>query len=181
MNFRSAPRRVNGVGLVEVLAAVLVVSVGLLGIAKLQAVAIANTSIAAMRSIAAIQAASLASAMHANNSAFWAAGLAPATITVTGNTVSGLNQSASCINLVPPATGCTPAQMAAYDVQQWANSLQLVLPQDTATISCSTVVGVPVTCSIKLTWIEKNIALNNNASSTSADQSPTTYTLYVEP
>jgi prepilin-type N-terminal cleavage/methylation domain-containing protein len=63
---------VRGFSLIEVLVALIVVSVGLLGIAKMQAVAYSSTGVASKRSLAAIEAASLASSMHANR-AYWAA------------------------------------------------------------------------------------------------------------
>ena len=60
----------RGFSLIEVLVALVVVSIGLLGIAKMQAIAYSSTGVASKRSLAAIEAASLASSMHANR-AYW--------------------------------------------------------------------------------------------------------------
>lgn len=139
-----------------------------------------------MRSLAAIQASSLASAMHANT-AYWAAGLAPASTTVTATTTTPtisdatLATAADCTSASGGAQPyCTPAAMAAYDLQQWATASAALLPNYQATINCSTVVGVPVTCTIQLTWAEKSMAVNSQSMNGPAMQAPT-YTLYVQP
>ena len=55
---------VRGFSLVEVMVAVIVICVGLLGIAKMQALALSNTTTSRLRALAAIEAAGLASAMN---------------------------------------------------------------------------------------------------------------------
>src|ERR1700676_4836787 len=121
---RPVRTRSAGFSLIEVMVALVVCSIGLLGLAKMESLAISSTSVAGSRSIAAIEASSLASAMHANPG-YWAAGLAPGSTTVYYDSTpalqisdSGLATAATCLTA---GTGsCTPAQMAAYDVQQWA-------------------------------------------------------------
>ncbi|HUD32460.1 MAG TPA: type IV pilus modification protein PilV, partial [Variovorax sp.] len=74
----SAPRlagRTGGFTLLEVLVAIVLVSIGLLGFAKMQALALSSTSVAGNRSMVSMQAGSLAAAMHGNR-AFWSAGTA---------------------------------------------------------------------------------------------------------
>src|SRR5882762_10823187 len=78
---------VRGFGLIEVLIAVLVVAIGLLGFAKMQALAVGSTRSSGTRAIVALQTSALAAAMRANE-AYWAAGLAPATFTVNGAVLS---------------------------------------------------------------------------------------------
>jgi type IV pilus assembly protein PilV len=63
--------RAQGFSLVEVMVAVVVICVGLLGIAKMQAMAVSNTNMSRQRSLAAIEAASMAAAMHSNRE-YWA-------------------------------------------------------------------------------------------------------------
>lgn len=173
--------RSRGFSLVEVMVALVVVSIGLLGLAKMESLALSSTSVAGSRALAAIEASSLASAMHANPG-YWAAGVAPASTTVYYDSTptlqisdTGLATAATCYTA--GSGSCTPAQMAAYDVQQWANDLKSVLPAPFATITCSTA-GFPVTCTVTIQWAENAVA--GNAQQTVALAAPT-YTLFVQP
>lgn len=163
--------------------ALVVCSIGLLGLAKMEALAVSSTSVAGSRSIAAIQASSLAAAMHANPG-YWAAGIAPATTSVSyiGGVLTitdpGLATVGTC--LVAGSTSCTPAAMAAYDVQQWAAAMQPVLPGYLATITCTTIVGNAVTCNIQIQWSENAVAGNSSQTNMAGLNQPT-YTLFVQP
>jgi type IV pilus assembly protein PilV len=183
----------GGFSLIEVLVALVITAIGLLGIAKLQALAYANTGSASTRSLVAIQAASLASAMHANR-AYWALGLAPTPLTITGTVISdgtlaGTATGATDCNLggalATAGTGCTPASLAAFDLHSWANALNGLLPGSNplTTITCA---GVgPVNCTIRIIWNEKTVSLNaESAAGTTTGTTGTfvpTYILYVEP
>ncbi len=57
MNNRS---RTQGFSLIEVMVALIIIAVGMLGIAKMQALALSNTESSGVRSLVAIEAASLA-------------------------------------------------------------------------------------------------------------------------
>jgi type IV pilus assembly protein PilV len=79
------------------------------------------------------------------------------------------------------ATPCTPVQLAAYDLQQWAIAVNNVLPNAAVLIRCGTV--TPVSCMLTISWAEKAVAANAQeavAAQNSAMQIPT-YTLYIEP
>ena len=177
----SMPRQA-GFTLLEVLIALLVISIGLLGIAGMQALAINNTSVARVQSLAALQAASLASAMHANE-AYWTIGSLAATdvngTVLTDATLNG--QATDCSNAV-----CTPVQMAGWDLKQWGGQLQQMLPGGTGRITCTTVVGTPIICTIRVIWQERNVALNA-AIGTEAGELATgtaqqqTYSMVVQP
>ncbi len=177
----------RGFTLLEVLIAILVVSIGLLGLAKMQALAVSGTQVASSRSIVAMQTASLAAAMHGNR-AYWAAGVAPATFGASGTTVS---DATGVLTATPPvckaatAPGtplCTPAQLAAYDLQGWARSMAGLFPTYTATGSCSTSASGPISCVLTVTWLENYARANQIAVSNSAATGGTrSYTLYVEP
>lgn len=172
-----------GFSLIEALITIVVVGVGLIGLAKIQAAAVGNTQVSRVRSLVALQTESLAAAMHGNR-AFWAAGLAPASFTITkGTSVSDsvLSQSlatGSCLTGSP----CTPSQLAAYDVQQWAGTMSTNFPGYTATVNCSTTVGVPVNCNISVTWSEKYIAVNSTTAASGVTAASTqSFTVYVQP
>jgi type IV pilus assembly protein PilV len=184
------PRRAAGFSLVEVMVALIVCSIGLLGLAKMESLALASTSVAGTRSLVAIYAASLASAMHADRG-YWGAGLAPAstTITGTGGTVT-INSPALPLTSVCTTAGansCQPANMAGYDLTQWGNSLLTLLPNYFTNITCSTAAGTPVTCTISITWAENAVAINeqqtadNGNGGTITSLAAPTYTLFVQP
>jgi type IV pilus assembly protein PilV len=199
---RKAPSsrgRVHGRGfsLVEVLVALIVLSVGLLGIAKMQALALASTSVAGMRALAAVEANSIADSMHVNRG-FWAASNASglvvsivgSTVTVTtagpNGTTGPVLPDVDCSTNFP----CDGPTVAGYDLQTWANALSALLPGDQATISCNTT--DPIDCMVTIQWSEQAIGMNNsqaqgastaqsqNAGTSAAIQNPT-YVLYVEP
>jgi len=167
----------RGFGLIEVMIAVVVVAIGLLGFAKMQALALGSTHNSGTRSLIALQAAALAGAMRANE-AYWAAGLAPASFTVTGSTVSDTTLAGLTTDCT--AGTCTPAQLAAFDVKNWGTSLAALFPNSSGTIACSTVVGSPVTCTITVSWSEKTVAIN---AATASGSAPATlnYALLVQP
>ena len=173
---RHARRTARGFSLVEVMVSLIVVSIGLLGIAKMQVLALSATSIASKRSLAASEASSLAASMHANR-AYWASGVAPVSFTVIGTTISdgNLATAAACAGAV-----CSAPQLAAYDVQQWAAAVQALLPSPNSTISCTNLAGSPVSCTIQVAWSEKAVSVNTQGATGPAMLAPT-YTLYVEP
>jgi type IV pilus assembly protein PilV len=194
-------RAPHGFSLIEVLVALVVVSVGLLGIAKMQAIAYSSTGIASKRSLAAIEAASLASSMHANRAYWSVSGTAPALTTVTGAVVSASSDPAllAVVDCTSPAagpSGCTPSQLAAYDlngVNGWAPTLkQLLGTSDQATIACVNPAPpqTPVTCTVTISWSENQAALNSQeaaaanaavAAGTPAALQLPKYELYIEP
>jgi type IV pilus assembly protein PilV len=159
--------RHSGFSLVEVMVALLVISIGLLGIAKMQALAISTTGSARLRSLGALEAGSLASMMRADRS-YWASSAVagtPLTVKVQGPSI--LSSSDGVIQVAPPvdcsaAVCSTPLQMANYDLGQWAQSVNTVITNEFATILCqqpapvAPVPAEPVTCSISIAWAETN-------------------------
>jgi type IV pilus assembly protein PilV len=170
-------RRSRGFSLVEVLVALVVCAIGLLGLAKMESLALSSTGVANSRSLAAIQASSLAAAMHANR-AYWGAGGALASYTLDAG-ANNYSSAASTPCLTAGASACTPDNMAYYDLWQWGQAVQAVLPGYSATITCSTT-GFPVNCTIQLQWVENAVAANGQQTNLASLQAPT-YTVYVEP
>jgi type IV pilus assembly protein PilV len=189
---RRQPRSA-GFSLLEVLVALLVLSVGLLGIAKMEALALATTATSARRSIAALEASSLAASMHANRGFWESAGASGIQVGITGTTINNLpgGTAPDCKAGDPQYAGaCTAAGLAAYDLNQWAGALNQALPNDVATVQCNTT--TPLECSIQIQWSEQAVAMYSaqaqsastaaaqNAGTTAAIENPT-YTLYVQP
>ena len=187
LRYRKRARQQQGFTLLEVLVAILLVAIGVFGFAKMQALAMSSTQVANNRSIVAVQASSLAAAMHGNR-AFWSAGLAPATFSTSGATVTDstgvLNATVStCKATTKPASPlCSSAQLAAWDLQNWAANLAGLLPTSRSTVACSTSTNTPISCVLTVSWTEKYVASTRAVASDSAATGGTrSYTLYIEP
>ena len=174
----------RGFSLIEVMVALIVLSVGLLGVVKLESVAYSSTNTAAKRSLAALEAASLAASMHVNRGYWTSPDPFGATITVANTTnvtvTAGApllaTQVAAAQNCQSTITPCLVTDMAAYDLKQWQIALLKVLPNYTATINCGAL--TPLSCMINISWNENTV--NVDTKETGALASPS-YTLYVTP
>lgn len=184
-----------GFSLVEVMVAVLVISIGLLGVAKMQAVAMSSTGTAKMRSLGAIQAASLGSTMRADR-LYWSTlntSSFSSPFTVTMSSTGAISAPDASLNTAPAncTTLCTSAQMAALDLKNWAQSVIQTLPAATASIVCTYVTATtPVSCYVMVSWQENVVGLGTttNTATTQAQNTAalntigaTTYTVYVNP
>ena len=110
--------------MLEVLIAVLVFSLGIIGLAGLLIFAISSNHVAYLRTQATFLAHNMADRMSANPAGLWNNDY-NGTFPVSAST-------ASC------AAGCTPAQLAAYDKAQWSTQLTTFLPNATGAIACTT-------------------------------------------
>jgi len=186
----AARRAARGFTLLEVMVALFIIAIGMLGIAKIQALAYASTGSASLRSLVAIEAASLASVMRANR-AYWSTGSAPASLTITGTTISDATLNGTATTSTYCISGysapCGSAVLAAYDLHQWATALNKVLlnSSPTTTISCPTT-NTPISCTVQISWIERTVAINKQGNNviqgtTGTPMQIPTYTLHVEP
>ena len=201
--------RSRGFSLVEVMVAVIVICVGLLGIAKLQALALSNTTTSRLRALAAIQVASVAAAMHSNRR-YWG-NTPPDTVTVTAaaitstdgalqtqatNDLTGTspsNPSRVCVGTAGSGAVCNTLQLAAFDLARWGVSLAALLPNPTATIRCPPALGGgPPSCTVQIAWIEQAVSVNQQEAAATVNQTACTqntnplfqcpsYMVYVEP
>jgi type IV pilus assembly protein PilV len=178
----------TGFTLVEVLVAVLLSAIGLLGLVSMQTMALASTHMSSMRSLVALQASSLTAVMH-NNPGYWAVGTSPSSIQLQGNTIQDNlgNQlalvSSSCnFSVAPASNACLPAQLAAFDIQTWAQHMSALLPSYSASLGCSTDPNQPLSCQLTVNWTERYVSIGR---STSQDSAATggqrSYTLYIQP
>ncbi len=168
-----AIQRPRGFSLVEVMVALVIIAVGLLGIAKMQALALSSTGSAGTRSLVAIEAASLAASMHTNRD-FWGK-IPPATTNITvvsAGTNMSANATVDVTALSSAPTSCAPCtvtQMAAYDLQNWAQALGQVVPAAATAINCS-VASPPLSCTIQITWVENVTSINTSSGRDSRGQ-----------
>lgn len=192
----------GGFSLIEVMVAVVVICVGLLGIAKMQGLALSGTNIARQRSMAAFLAASLASSMNSNRN-YWATAAAvaasnPTPITITGATgaiipatLAGVGNNA-CLGDGTGTAVCQGAPgaqtLAGSDLTRFLTNVNQLLPNSVTTITCQGLVQPP-SCIIQISWTEQQVMTNAQATNATnigqvnnGGQFETpTYTLYVEP
>jgi type IV pilus assembly protein PilV len=205
MHTRASRVCARGFSLVEVLVALIIIGVGMLGIAKIQAMANASTATASGRAFAAMEAASIASSIRANRNYWSAIPAGGVTINITGGTTPSLNVTgdatltgaATCIG----TSACSPAAIAWADLNDWANAINGApvaagvwtqgLPAVSARITCPPLVAVtgvtqPAYCTVQLNWTERStIGINAQSSgqavATNVGAGQYGYTLYVEP
>jgi type IV pilus assembly protein PilV len=139
------PARIAGTGgfsLVEVLVALVVLAVGMLGVASLFATSMHAGSGAIARMQAVSLAGDLADRIRANRRAG----------TAYMNAGTGANNN--CIG--PGSVSCTPDQMAANDIYVWQRQLAQAFPGGTATGTVKFADGTPATYTILVSWAEKD-------------------------
>lgn len=105
--------------MVEILVSVVVIAIGMLGIAALQGNSIGFNHSAHLRSIAISQASNMADRMRANPRG---------RTTGAYNNLSGIPANPSC-------TTCTPSEMALRDAHQWNSSNATLLPSGQGTVT----------------------------------------------
>lgn len=161
--------RQRGVSLIEVLMAVLIFSVGLIGLAGLMVMATRSNQAGYQFTQVSYLAHNMADRMTANPIGVW-----------NGNYGSSSGTSYPTTTTQDCSAGCTPAQLAVYDQQMWSSQLKTFLPPGaTATIACSNA-GIsydPVgggqvdkrppyggTCAMRINWNERGAGDKNNSS-----------------
>ncbi len=170
-----------GFSLVEVLVSLIIIAVGMLGLAKIQALAFGSTGTANLRSLAAIQASSMASAMHTNRN-YWSVVANGFTYSFVGTAAATSSDSAvatSSSNCT--AAACSAPLIAALDLSKWKTNVTSILPNATANIACSVTTSTPVTCTIQLQWSETSTAIDSQSNNVMLGSGTVPYTLYVVP
>ena len=144
----------TGYTLLEVLVSFFVLSIGLLGLATLQGVALQGSNKSFHRSIAMVQAYDMADRMRANMGG------------VNAGSYDSLPVSGS-VDRACLATGCTPAQLAAIDGDQWSNQVAEKLPSGEGAVTVlavATTVTAPI-FQIDVGWLEISTSLQDTLSS----------------
>ena len=113
----------KGFNLLEVLIALLVLSIGLLGLASLQANGLRNNNSAYMRSQANLLVNDILDRIRANRAGLTAG-------EYDDPFAGGIPTDPGCISV-----SCTPAQLADYDVLLWQSQIANILPSGAGAIS----------------------------------------------
>lgn len=138
-----------GFSLIEVLVALLVLSIGLLGLAALQTTSLQYNTGSYNRTQATFLAYDIIDRMRANNDA-----VANADGTGYDQPVSAnVSSSTNC-----DTTNCTSPQLALYDVNRWYNRIVATLP-DAATTPPTIDIDASKKVTIKIRWMERDIPL----------------------
>lgn len=118
--------RQRGVSLIEVLMAVLIFSIGLIGMAGLLVMATRSNQAAYLRTQVTFLAGSLADRMRANPVGVWSN-------SYNSNAYASISGTTTCDSSSP----CDPGQVAQRDQQIWVSQLKTFLPNPQATVQCS--------------------------------------------
>lgn len=151
----------RGFSLLEVMVAVVVFSVGLIGLGLLLTSSIRANHAGFLHSQATFVAESIADSMRANVIGVWQ------------NAYNGVwNAATPAAPMDCVAAACTPAQLAARDVAAWGRMVGQLLPAGSGTVLCTPRAGRPLpnpaqllsspiysgTCVITMNWREQTDA-----------------------
>jgi type IV pilus assembly protein PilV len=136
-------RSSTGFSLLEVLISLVVLSVGLLGIAALISTALKSNGSAYMRTQATTLAYNIIDRMRAN---LPAANNFSYNVTMPASATTATSSPTTCT-----VGSCSSAQLATYDLTQWEYDLAQQLPQGRGSITTAISGGV-VSVSVKVLW-----------------------------
>lgn len=151
---RLSPREpAAGFTLIEVLIALVVLAIGMLGIAAVYLEGLRASRDALLRTQAVILAADMGDRIRANRYVLAGAQLYdPSATAATANN--------TCDKTTDPTSVCTPAQMFANDLARWQAALQARLPGGAGTVGFQLVNTIP-TYTITVTWAQPGDANGN--------------------
>lgn len=156
-SFSNSSRRQAGFSLIEVLVALVILSVGVVGVAGVQLSAIKFNLVSQQRSVASQHALSIAERMRANLAAVAVtpAGSSPYIFDHPFADIPGKKPAAkSCDN---PLFPCTPDEVADRNLNDWLTQLDAALPAGRGTITQNALaVGAPFVVTVM--WREKELA-----------------------
>lgn len=172
--------RQRGVSLIEVMMAVLIFSIGLIGLASLMVMATRSNHAAYLRTQVVFLANNMASRMSANPAGVWQGDY--------NKTYPVAAASVGCAS----GAACDTADLAAHDQQMWSSQLRTFLPNVSATIACTGVGGSgydPTSqlnfrppyggnCKMQISWTE--ISAGNQATQ-EAGATPQTFAWEFQP
>lgn len=183
MNRMHSPgARAAGFTLIEALIAMLIIMIGMLGVAGMQALAIHNSTQARIRTLAGLDAHSLAAVMRAN-SAYWTnLSIAPTSVSIvnTNGTLS-IKPSSLVTGKDCASATCTAAESAGYAVNQWAEVLKELPSGAGASITQLATAGTSASAyAVTVNWSEKQMQAQGAKAASATPESHST-TVVVSP
>ena len=160
----------KGFTLIEVMIALVVLAIGMLGLASIQAVGLQNNATAYMRTLAMQSAYNMADMIRTANGT-------DGTVTATYNNVTSTLGSApaSCIQNDTSLPDCSSSAMAAFDIYQWKERLADILPSGRGAVTRTTDIY-----EIKIMWDEDRTGVTGENCSGNSSVDLKCYTLHVQ-
>ncbi len=118
------PGHGQGFTLIEVLVAVLVLSIGVLGLVGLHSAALRNNQSAYQRSQAAILINDMADKMRSN-------------MAIDYSAITAVSHATSCVSYSGTASSCSATEIAERDLYDWQDTLSTVLPSGSGVVTVS--------------------------------------------
>jgi len=159
------PQRQAGFTLLEILIALIILSIGLLGLAGLQANSLKNNNSAYQRTQASLLANEMLDRIRANRQ-----GLAAGAYDAIDSTTT---DDPGCIT-----SGCSSTQMAQYDAHDWSTRLSSLLPSGQGTVSGG---GANSVFTITVMWDDARTGATGTACSGDTSVDLTCFTLSTRP
>ena len=150
ISFQSPSASQKGFSLIEVLVALLILSIGLLGLAALQTTSLQYNTGSYLRTQATFLAYDILDRMRANSAA------------VADADGTGYDQPTSTAISFPvncDLSQCTSSQLASYDVRKWYDRAVAILPNVAATPPTINIDSTKKT-TITIRWMERDLPLS---------------------
>jgi type IV pilus assembly protein PilV len=130
--------------MLEILISLVIIAVAMLGAAGIQLNVLRLNKGSQSRTQAIFLASDIAERMEANKAA-----------AVAGNYSQTLTSTSATAPTDCSATACTSANLAAWDLSQWGQTISTALPQASWSITTPTVAN-PITYTILIKWIDRS-------------------------
>ena len=147
----------RGFSLIEVLVALLVLSIGLLGLAALQTTSLQFNTGSYYRTQATLLAYDIIDRMRANGSAAIDGGIYDVPTTAAMNTAHGTYGSCKGSSCGCDTTACASADMATYDIGSWYDRVVATLP-DAQTNPPTIQIDASKQVTITIRWLERDMS-----------------------
>ncbi len=144
-------KRSQGVSLVEVLVTLIVLSIGLLGLAALQGTGLRYSHSSYLRTQANYLAYDMLDRMRANR-----------TVAEGGGYTIGFTDAVPTTTCVGTGANCSAAQLAQHDQREWKNQLSNLLPNGQGNILPPLTLGGGSIITITVRWADKRDETSGN-------------------